>query len=287
MSKNININHPCFTQGGCQNQTVGRLHLPVSPLCNMQCKFCIRAFNKTQKRPGVSAKILEKEKVFETVKKALCLCPEINVVGIAGPGESLATDDALNALEIVHREFPFLIKCLSTNGLFLPFKIKDLVRLGVLTISVTINAVNPEILSRIISYIFYNGKIIKGIPMGEILIKNQLEGIRQASLAGIKVKVNTVLIPSVNDFHIEEIAKTIKEAGADIYNIIPLIPQGEFNNLPAPSAQELLLAQKSAEKYLEIFYHCQRCRADACGIPSKNDFANQLYEESFETFSHG
>ncbi|MDR2772717.1 MAG: radical SAM protein [Elusimicrobiota bacterium] len=288
MGENDLLRHPCFNSQSSHN--VGRIHLPVSPTCNISCRFCRREFDKVQNRPGVSFGILKKENVADTLQKAIALCPQINVIGIAGPGESLDGNNALDALEIAHRKYPFLIKCLSTNGLLLPSKVDDLVSRGVLTLTVTVNAVSPEILADIVAQISYEGKIIKGIEAAEILISNQLEGIRKAASAGLKVKVNTVLIPQINFSHIADIAQAVQKAGASIYNIIPLIPQGDFFNYAPPDCSMISVARQKAQKYIEIFYHCRHCRADACGIPSKNDFAKQLYngiEMLPETFSHG
>lgn len=38
------------------------------------------------------------------------------------------------------------------------------------------------------------------------------------------VKVNSVLIPGLNDEHIVDIAKEVKKRGASLMNILPLIP---------------------------------------------------------------
>ncbi|MDR1133186.1 MAG: hypothetical protein LBL05_03435, partial [Synergistaceae bacterium] len=131
------------------------------------------------------------------------------------------------------------------------------------------------------------GRRVTGREMGEILIARQMEGIRGAVAGGVTVKVNTVLIPGVNDLHIEDIAKEAGEAGADIYNIIPLIPQHEMAHIAPPDCETLAAARASAQKYIEVFHHCRHCRADACGIPGENDFSRELYGETVETFSHG
>lgn len=81
--------HPCFN--GEAHFKYGRIHLPISPACNIQCKFCRRSFNKWEKRPGVAGSLLTPEKALAVVTRALELCPEITVVGIAGPGDTLAT----------------------------------------------------------------------------------------------------------------------------------------------------------------------------------------------------
>jgi nitrogen fixation protein NifB len=72
------------------------------------------------------------------------------------------------------------------------------------------------------------------------------------------------------------VTKTVKEAGATIYNIIPLIPQHEFVNFPEPSCEELNNARQTAEKYLPVFRHCLHFRADACDIPDKADLSSKL-----------
>jgi nitrogen fixation protein NifB len=277
--------HPCFASGA--HNKYGRLHLPVSPSCNIRCRFCNRAFNRDEERPGVTSGILRPEDAIPTVARALELCPQITVVGIAGPGDTLASDAALEVFRAVHAVYPSLIMCLSTNGLMLPERAEDLAGAGVRTITVTVNAVNPAILEKIVSFIVFGGRRVTGREMGEILISRQMDGIRAAGALGLTVKVNTVLIPGINDLHIEDIARETGEAGADIYNIIPLIPQHELAHIAPPDCEMLGRARASAQKYVEVFYHCKHCRADACGIPGENDFSRELYGETMETFSHG
>ena len=90
-------------------------------------------------------------------------------------------------------KFPDLIKCMSTNGLLLNERAEEVISVGIDSLTVTVNAVNPEIESRLNAYIIYHGKKIEGIEGAEILIRNQLDGIRKVAAAGITVKVNTVL----------------------------------------------------------------------------------------------
>ena len=278
--------HPCF--GPCK-QNKGRIHLPVAPGCNIECRFCDRKINEDEQRPGVTSAVLEPEEAAHFIELALEKCPEITVVGIAGPGDTLATDRALKTFRLIKDRYPKLIKCMSTNGLLLDEKADEVIEL-VDTLTVTVNAVNPEIQARINNRIIYHGKIYTGTEAAEILIKNQLSGIRKVSKAGTLVKVNTVLVPGVNDEHIEDVAATVKTAGASIYNIIPLIPQNEMKDLKAPTCEELYKARAEAEVYINVFRHCQHCRADACGVPGVYDIGASLYKGRLnvkETFSHG
>ena len=285
--ENLKREHPCF--GGHKNNK-GRIHLPVSPGCNIQCKFCDRKISDTENRPGVSAAIIKPEEALEVIERALELCPDITVAGIAGPGDTLATNNALDTFRLIKEKYPKLLKCMSTNGLLLAEKAEEVIEAGVDSLTVTVNAVDPQIEAQINSAIVFHGKRYEGIEAAQILIKNQLEGIRKVSSAGITVKVNTVLIPGINDDHIETVARTVSDAGATIYNIIPLIPQHELAHIPAPTCAQIDGARVKAQKYIDVFRHCQRCRADAIGVPGESDYGDQIYQKRIahkDTFSHG
>ncbi|MBP3507749.1 MAG: radical SAM protein [Lachnospiraceae bacterium] len=285
--KDLQNSHPCF--GGHKNN-VGRIHLPVSPGCNIACRFCDRVISDVENRPGVTSKVLAPEESIEVLEKALKLCPEITVAGIAGPGDTLATDYALQTFRLIKEKFPDLIKCMSTNGLLLYEKADEVIDVGIDSLTVTVNAVDPQIEAKLNKYIVYHGKRYEGVEAAEILIENQIKGIKKVASAGITVKVNTVLVPEINDDHIETVAQTVKEAGASIYNIIPLIPQHELKDIPAPACAQIDAARTKASKYIDVFRHCQRCRADAVGVPGKSEFGEQIYQKRIavkETFSHG
>jgi nitrogen fixation protein NifB len=279
--------HPCFAQ---RKSTKGRMHLPVCPKCNIECRFCKRDFNSFENAPGVSSCLLAPNEAAEAVKRALELCPDITTVGIAGPGDTLATDHALETFKIIGREYPQLIKCMSTNGLMLSQRANEVIEAGIDSLTVTVNAVDPEIEARINAGIMWNSKHYTGVEAAKILIHNQLDGIRKVTAGGITVKVNTVLIPGINDSHIETVAKTVSEAGAKIYNIIPLIPRHELLNNRAPTCAEIDAARTKAEKYIKVFRHCQHCRADAVGKLGGEDFGSRIYQKRISTeltFSHG
>jgi nitrogen fixation protein NifB len=280
--------HPCL--GGTAHGTSGRMHLPVSPACNIQCRFCRRAFNRDESRPGVTGRILRPTEAIHYVARALELCPAITVVGIAGPGDTLATDHAVQAFRLIDLEFPRLIKCLSTNGLRLEEKVGALVEAGVSTVTVTVNGVDPEVVGKIVSRVVdETGRVHHDERGAALLIERQLAGIRSAHASGIFIKINMVLVPGINDGHVAETAAAVKEAGASMLNLIPLIPQHELAHVPEPDFKALFKAQRDAEIFLPIFRHCRRCRADACGIPGQQDFAAQLYGGPLaaQTFSHG
>lgn len=278
--------HPCLSR---TRGRTGRIHLPVCPTCNLTCQYCRRSQDAVHNRPGASRGILAVENVPNVIKRATILCPEITTVGIAGPGDTLATPHALDAFRIVDRMYPDLIKCMSTNGLLLDEKAEEIAKVHVDTVTVTVNAVDPAIEAQINKKIFYHGEWINGEKAAAILIRNQLAGIQRITKIGITAKINIVLIPGVNDEHVGTVAKAVADAGASICNIIPLIPQAGMAEFPAPGCTELGSAREAAGRYLDIFAHCQHCRADAVGRLGEEDFGRQIYGNLMpeEHFSHG
>ena len=135
--------HPCF--GAKQNR--GRIHLPVAPGCNLECRFCDRKINEEQPEEAVTY-----------VERALTFCPELSVIGIAGPGDTLATDNALKTFRLLGEKFPQLLKCMSTNGLLLNERAQEVIEAGIDTLTVTVNAVDPAIEAKMINGLVYHGK---------------------------------------------------------------------------------------------------------------------------------
>ncbi|MBS7655891.1 radical SAM protein [Candidatus Bathyarchaeota archaeon] len=261
--------HPCFNSSA--HFKFSRMHLPVAAKCNIQCNYCNpKKLNKCEFKPGYAEKLLTPLEAFKKVEDAIKVYPTLKVVGIAGPGDPLANKETFETFKLINESFPWLTKCLSTNGLLLPDKISKLVKLNIKTVTITINTINPNIGSKIYSWINYNNKIYTGIEGSLILIKNQLDGIELASKNDLKVKVNSVLIPGINDLELVNIAKEASIRGAFLMNIIPLIPSYKFKNFRPPTCKELNEARKECEAYLPQFRLCQQCRADGVYEPCGN-----------------
>jgi nitrogen fixation protein NifB len=269
--------HPCFSEKACH--FFGRMHLPVAPKCNIQCNYCIRKFDcVNESRPGVTSKVLKPQEALERVREVVKKVPYIKVIAVAGPGEPLFNEETFETFRLVKEEFPYLLRCMSTNGLLLPDRMADIVDIGINTLTVTVNAVDPAIGKEIYAFINYHGNRYHGEEGVAILIRNQLEGIQEAVKRKILVKVNTVLIPTVNDEHIIDITKKISELGVYIQNIIPIIPQYKFAHIKPPTPQEKREIQEKCRKYVMQMTHCRQCRADAIGRLGK-DIQHCLFSE--------
>ena len=259
--------HPCFDADA--KHTQGRAHLPVAPACNVQCNYCNRSYDcVAESRPGVTSSVLQPwqaERYFDEILEA---DPSISVAGIAGPGDALASADApLSTLRRIHEKHPETLLCVATNGLALPQHADALAAAGVSHVTVTVNAIDPEIGKLFYAWIRDGRNIHRGRAAAELLWSRQKEGIARMAALGILVKVNTIVVPGLNDKHVGEVAAACLAAGASMHNCMAMIPVegSEFASLPAPTAREMTLAREAASAYLPQMEHCSRCRADAVG----------------------
>ncbi len=273
--------HPCFNEeakGVC-----GRIHLPVAPKCNIKCNYCDRKYDcVNESRPGVSSAVLEPRQALSYFREVVAREPSITVVGIAGPGDPLANpEETFETMAGIRREFPGMLFCLSTNGLALPQHVGKIASLGVSHVTVTVNAVNPEIGQRIYAFVKDGKFISRGREAAELLWDRQREGIKALKERGVIVKVNTILIPGVNEDHVEEVAKTMAAMGVDILNVMAMVPNAgtPFGELGEPGPEMIAKARDAAGNYLPQMRHCQRCRADAVGLlgcDKSREFADLL-----------
>ena len=258
--------HPCYNCGAGQ---FGRIHLPIAPKCNIQCNYCLRKYDcPNESRPGVTTEVLLPK---EALKKYLYVkeqVPNITVVGIAGPGDALANfPETKETLRLIRQEDPDVTFCLSTNGLMLPIYAQELIDLGVSHVTVTINAVDPIIGAKIYQHIDFMGQSYTGEAAAGILLGNQLSGLKYLTDRGVICKVNIVMLKGINDEHIEDIVKKVRELNCDITNIMQMIPvKGSiFEDMPLVNKKEVMQMRIKCEQHLKQMLHCKQCRADAIG----------------------
>jgi len=261
-------NHPCFSEGA--RHETGRIHLPVAPACNMQCNYCNRDFEcVNESRPGVSCAILQPLQAADYLDEVLERIKNIAVVGIAGPGDPFANPtETMETLRLVRERHPEMMLCVATNGLALADYVDELAALKVSHGTVTVNAVDPVIAGKIYAWARLKSKVYRGAAAARVILANQQEAIRRLKAKGMVVKINTVIIPGINDSHVVTIAKAMKDMQVDIFNAIPMYhvadtPFADIAPLPADKIADL---REAAGLYLPQMSHCNRCRADAAGL---------------------
>jgi nitrogen fixation protein NifB len=260
--------HPCFNAEA--KGQYGRVHLPVAPKCNIKCNFCDRKYDcVNESRPGVTSTILTPEQALVYMDKVLEKEPRISVAGIAGPGDPFANGpEVIATLRGIKKIHPHILLCVSSNGMGIAPYIPTLAELEVSHVTITVCAVDPQIGGKIYSWV-RDGKIIyKGFEAAELLLARQLDAIKLLKEHGITVKVNCIVIPGVNDHHIEDVAEKMKELGVDLLNCMAMFPNVNtpFANIGQPGKEEMEKLRTMAERYLPQMRHCTRCRADAVGL---------------------
>lgn len=260
MNKNIH-KHPCFNKEMANKSA--RIHLPLIKSCNIQCNYCNRKYScPNENRPGVSNKIIKPEEVYKIIENSLKKYNNLNIVGVAGPGEALTAPDVIfKAFISVRKNFPELKLCLSTNGYALLDSIELIKDLNIEYITVTLNTINPNTAAL----------IYKDINPEEFIFK-QINGLKELIKLNTVVKINTVAIPNINYGKnlpdIVEVAKLAESFGIFVQNIMPFIPvEGSFfEDLREPKQEEIENLRKICSTYIKQMSHCKRCRADAEGF---------------------
>jgi nitrogen fixation protein NifB len=260
--------HPCFSETA--RHTFGRVHLPVAPDCNVQCNFCRRMYDcANESRPGVTSALLTPPQAIRYLEGVLEKDRRIAVVGIAGPGDPFATAErTLETFALVRERWPDLLLCVASNGLGVAPQAARLAALGVSHTTLTINAVDPAIGAAIYAWVRDGKRVYHGAAAAGLLWQRQAEAIRLMKQHGVTVKINTIVMPGINDHHIAEIGRKVAELGADVINCVPLYPVAgtALAHIKPPSSQAMTELRAEAARYLAVMSHCTRCRADAVGL---------------------
>ncbi|MFI5380659.1 MAG: radical SAM protein [Tepidisphaerales bacterium] len=261
--------HPCFSPEA--HHRYARVHLPVAPDCNIGCNFCNRKNDcLNESRPGVTSTLLSPHQSIAYLEHITdVLDAPVSVVGIAGPGDPFATPDTtMETLRLVRKRYPDMLLCLASNGLGITPYAKELGELAVGHVTITVNAVDPHVGARIYRFVRPDKTVYRGEEGAQLLLDRQLAAIRALKANGVTVKINTIVIPTVNVGHVEEVARTVAGLGADVHNCIPLYPVKDtpFEHLSEPSIPAMEMLRARCVGYMPQMTHCSRCRADAAGI---------------------
>jgi nitrogen fixation protein NifB len=264
--------HPCYSEEA--HHHFARMHVAVAPACNIQCHYCNRKYDcANESRPGVVSEKLTPEQALRKVVAVANEVPQLSVLGIAGPGDACYDWKKTRAtFDLVAKAIPDIKLCLSTNGLALPDHVDEIAAMNVDHVTITINMVDPEIGLGIYPWIFYQHRRWTGLDAAKILHERQMLGLEMLVARGILVKVNSVMIPGVNDHHLPEVSRVVKAKGAFLHNVMPLISDpahGTHYGLTGqrgPRAMELKALQDQLADGTKLMRHCRQCRADAVGL---------------------
>ncbi|MCK6438225.1 nitrogenase cofactor biosynthesis protein NifB [Rivihabitans pingtungensis] len=264
--------HPCYSEDA--HHYFARMHVAVAPACNIQCNYCNRKYDcANESRPGVVSELLHPDQAVTKVLAVAATIPQMTVLGIAGPGDPLANPArTFETFRQLSDKAPDIKLCLSTNGLTLPEHVDEIAKHNIDHVTITINCVDPEIGAQIYPWIYWQNRRLRGVEAARILIEQQQKGLEMLTSRGILVKVNSVMIPGVNDEHLKEVSKVVKAKGAFLHNVMPLIAEAEHGTYyglmeqPSPTPEQLQALQDECGGDMAMMRHCRQCRADAVGL---------------------
>jgi nitrogen fixation protein NifB len=120
--------------------------------------------------------------------------------------------------------------------------------------------------------VFWNHRRLTGLDAATALLDRQLAGLDALVRADILVKINSVLIPGINDDHLADVNAEVRRRGAFLHNVMPLISDprhGTHYGLTGqrgPTPAELHTVQEQLGQDARLMRHCRQCRADAVGL---------------------
>jgi nitrogen fixation protein NifB len=161
-----------------------------------------------------------------------------------------------------------MLLCVASNGLEIAAHAAELGKLQVSHVTITVNAVDPAIGAPIYAWVRAGTRVLRGVDGAAMLLERQRAAIVELKRHGVTVKINTILMPGINDEHAPEVAREVAALGADIMNCIPMYPVAgtPFERLGQLDHGKLAGLRKRRGEFMPQMLHCTRCRADAVGL---------------------
>jgi GTP 3',8-cyclase len=208
------------------------LRLSLTDGCNLRCRYCRPAHSVPADAvpPASDAELLG---LLGVLREELTLY-KLRLTG----GEPLLRPGLPALVARLRAQWPDAHLAMTTNGILLPRRAAALRAAGLESVNLSLDAADAESFRR----------LSRGGRLDDVLA-----GLRAARRAGFApVKINTVLIRSVNGRGLADLVRLAAEAGCEI-RFIELMPCGEGAMLPAGeflSADEALARLSDRFEYL-------------------------------------
>ena len=201
------------TRQGCCCSTPVWLSLPVAPQAAARIRFC-----GEDKLPQA----VPLQGALTWLADLAAQGKSIAGLDLNGPGDPLATPAmTMQILAGLREQYPGLPMGVTTMGLGLAEQAGFWAEHGVTRVTLLLDAVSPEAIKKIYTWI-RPGK--RSIPLAEgaaILIAEQAGGIAACKAAGIPVCIRTTVYAGINEQEVEEIARLAVALGAESISLLP------------------------------------------------------------------
>lgn len=212
-------------------RNIDYFRISITDKCNFRCKYCM---------PGGKVDTLKNDEIL-TFDEIIKICRSASKLGITKikitGGEPLLREDATELIKCI-KNLPVIKNVtLTTNGVFLHDKIKELKESGIDSINVSLDTLIKEKFNDITRREEFD-KVIRGI--------------NEAIESGIKVKINCVPIKNFNFDEVINIALVSKEKNVDV-RFIEMMPMGLGQSFLGVSSKEILeVLEKKYGEFLKI-----------------------------------
>lgn len=251
--------HPCFNNYDFHSAVI---HLPVAGEVNVAYQENLFMDSSVMDAcKGDFNMLLTPDEALERFIEVRRSLPNLSVAAITGPGEALADFEAVKIVFLrIRKLHPEMILCLSTNGLMLPVYANHLISLGVNSLTVNVNTLQPETGAKIYDHITYMGHRYDGIEGANILLQNQIAGINYLASLGIALRINIQVIKGINEYEIKDIIHFAKDSGCKFTNVIPLSDfEDSESGLEAFYSDRLSEERTEYEEIMPQSYFCKPC----------------------------
>lgn len=194
------------------------LRISITDRCNLRCIYCMP-------EEGVCGLNHTEILSFEEITRLVSIMTGLGIrhLRITG-GEPMARRSCLNLVSKLHALEGVESISMTSNGLLLCDRIQEAKDAGISALNLSIDTLNPETYSR----------LTRGGDISKVLAT-----LHQALDAGLRVKINSVLIQGIND---SELADLVRLAQNDpvCVRFIELMPIGNARNMKSIPPDEVL-----------------------------------------------
>ena len=191
------------------NRPLRDLRISLTDRCNMRCRYCMPREHFDSHDFLAKEEILSYEELTTVVESLIPL--GLTKVRLTG-GEPLLRRDVCSFIEMLPKELDL---AMTTNGILLERFAEDLAAAGLNRVTVSLDALDVETFQ----------------AMGDTdeIPETVLRGIEAARMAGLTVKVNTVIRAGYNEHSVEKVAERF--VGTDVVvRYIEFMDVGETNS---------------------------------------------------------